>query len=115
MAKITPTWSDIVARETIKSVPCTTDFYNLKNKADGARRIGYVFSVAKITLMDDTVIFRGRYQTTLDGQRYQSSKDTYYFTTESEVMDSLNKTIDGAMKRYAKLALDPKNKISVRA
>lgn len=92
-----------------------TDFYNFKNKAAGGRRYGYYARVIRYANLQGEVAYRGSYQTLLDGSRYQSSKDTAFVATEAEAIALLDKMIAGAMKRYAKLALDPANKIERRA
>lgn len=92
----------------------STDFYNLKNKAEGARRYGYVGEIEKATNPEGDVAFRAEYQTTLNGSRYQSSKRSNWFATETEARVALAKTVAGAMKRYAKLATDPASKIEHR-
>ncbi len=107
-------WERSTAREELSNVSATTDFYNLKNKAEGARRYGYQVWVTKFTTEAGVVVFKGWYQTTLNGAHYQSGKDTDCYTTEAEVRAHLEKTVAGAMKRYAKLALDPASKIEVR-
>lgn len=91
-----------------------TDFYNLKNKALGARRYGINTQVRIYTNSRGEQAYRGEFQTLLDGDPYQSSKYSAWFTTEAEAIAALEKTAAGALKRYAKLALDPKNKIEYR-
>lgn len=92
-----------------------TDFYNLKNKTDGARRIGFRNRVVKGTNANGEVAFRSEFQTTLNGARYQSSKYGEWRATEDEARGDLAKTTLGATKRYQKLSADPvKNGIAYR-
>jgi hypothetical protein len=107
-------WERSTAREIVSTRSEETDFANLKSKAEGVRRMGYSLTVTKFTTAADVVLFRGEYQTTLNGSRYQSCKDTDYYTTEAEVNAHLSKTVAGALKRYAKLATDPASKIEKR-
>jgi len=102
-------WS--VVREPLSA---TTEFVNLKNKAEGVRRYGYTTSVSQVTNTDGRSAFRGEYQTTLNGMRYQSGKYTDWYTTADEVEAHLAKTIKGALKRYEKLAQDPASRIEKR-
>lgn len=99
---------------SLRETTASFDFYNLKNKADGARRYGYRGQVERAFNPDGTEAFRAIYQTTLNGQRYQSNKRSNWFATEAEACRALLKTVDGAMKRYAKLATDPSSKIERR-
>lgn len=92
----------------------TTDFYNLKNKAEGARRYGYEGRIELATNPLGEVAYRAEYQTTLSGSRYQSRKASKWVATEAEARELLTKTIAGALKRYAKLATDPRSKIERR-
>jgi hypothetical protein len=102
--------------QIIHTETASTDFYNLKNKADGARRYGYVGKIIEDTnSMFEDRRFRSDYQTTLNGSRYQSSKHSNWVATEAEARALLAKTIAGALKRYAKLAKDPASKIEHRA
>lgn len=98
----------------LPSTQGSTDFYNLKNKAEGARRYGYVAYVEQASNPLGEVAFRAVYQTTLNGVRYQSSKYSAFVATEAEARALLAKTIKGALKRYAKLATDPSSKIERR-
>lgn len=107
-------WENTTTREQVSFVSVDTGFFNLKNKADGARRIGYTVTITKFTNAAEQVLFRGEYQTTLNGSRYQSGKDSDYYDTQREVELVLAKTAAGALKRYAKLAQDPANKIEAR-
>jgi hypothetical protein len=92
-----------------------TDFYNLKSKAAGARRIGYRVSVDRAENPEGAVAYRSDFKTTLDGAGYQSTKHSGWFATEGEARAAIDKTIAGASKRYTKLAADPvKNKIEHR-
>jgi hypothetical protein len=102
------------AFQIVHTETASTDFYNLKNKAAGARRYGYVAKLIKYTESTGKVTFRGDYQTTLNGSRYQSSKHSNWFATVAEARTALDKTILGAMKRYAKLSQDPASKIEHR-
>lgn len=104
------TTQTIVSSETAQM-----DFYNLKNRASGARRYGYRASIVKYTNPEGQTAFCSDYQTLLDGQRYQSSKRGAFVETIAEARTMLDKTVLGAMKRYAKLAQDPTNKIEQRA
>lgn len=92
-----------------------TDFFNLKNKAEGARRYGWKFDIVKFSNPDGSFAFRAEYQTTLNGHRYQSSKYGKFVASVDEARAAGLKTVAGATKRYAKLALDPSNKIEHRA
>jgi hypothetical protein len=100
--------------ETVFSEAISTDFFNLKNKVDGARRYGYANRVVKFDNQNGEVAFRAEVQTTLNGSRYQSSKYGEFVATEAEARAALTKTVAGALKRYAKLATDPKSKIEHR-
>lgn len=100
-------WERTTTRETLSTTQEETNFANLKSKAEGVRRIGYRLTVTKFTTEDGREFFRGEYQTTLNGDRYQSGKDTDYYTTADEVTVHLTKTVKGALKRYAKLAESP--------
>lgn len=93
--------------ETLARETAATDFYNLKNKAEGARQYGYSFTIDRATNNVGQVAYRGEYQTTLNGSRYQSSKYGAWVATEAEARALMAKTIAGALKRYAKLAQDP--------
>jgi hypothetical protein len=84
-----------------------TDFYNLKNKSEGPRRIGFRVSVCKGTNGAGEVAYRAEFRTTLNGQRYQSSKYGQWRATEAECRADLDKTIVAATKRYRKLSADP--------
>jgi|KBSMisStandDraft_5_1062788.scaffolds.fasta_scaffold2094522_2 hypothetical protein len=99
----------IIASETV-----VTDFWNLKNKATGPRRYGFIGTISH----DDREGYRAgycaTYQTTLDGERYQSSKSTCGFATAAEAEASLKRTIAGAIKRYHRLAQDPASRIEYR-
>jgi hypothetical protein len=95
----------IIASETV-----VTDFYNLKNKATGARRYGFIGR----SVYEEGHGYRSDFQTTLDGARYQSSKWTGWFQTASDAEASLKRTIAGAIKRYHRLAQDPASKIEYR-
>jgi len=101
--------------ETVQSTTIQTMFFNLKNKAAGARRYGFVARVVKATNPLGEVAFRSDYQTTLDGSRYQSSKYGNWMATEAEAAAALAKTTVSAMNRYARLAQDPANRIERRA
>jgi hypothetical protein len=92
----------------------STDFYNLKNRAEGARRYGYQTIIRKYVNEDGATAFAAEYQTLLNGARYQSSKRSAFVSTEAEARALLAKTIAGAMKRYAKLATNPASKIEHR-
>jgi hypothetical protein len=107
-------WTSKTERAVIFTATAQTDFYNLKNRAEGARRYGYTISVVKYANPDGETAFRSDYQTLLNGTRYQSSKQGEFVATEAEARAALDKTVAGAMKRYAKLALDPASKIELR-
>lgn len=98
------------AAETI----ATTDFVNLKNKAEGARRYGYIARVQRYENVEGAVVFATYYQTTLNGAAYQSSKRGDWVATQEEAAAALTKTVAGALKRYAKLSNDPASKIERR-
>jgi hypothetical protein len=100
--------------ETLDTITAQTDFYNLKNKAEGARRYGYTAKTMKGTDPTGAVAFYAEFQTTLNGSSYQSPKRSAFVATEAEARALLAKTIAGAQKRYAKLALDPASKIEQR-
>ena len=106
-------WTNKTTTGTVFSETISTDFYNLKNKADGARRYGYANKIVKF-VNPDGFAFRTEVQTTLNGSRYQSSKYGAFVATEAEARVALTKTIAGALKRYAKLATDPASKIEHR-
>lgn len=91
--------TDVVHTETL-----TTDFYNLKNKAAGARRYGYANRIVKGTNARGEVAFRFELQTTLNGEHYQSSKYGEWCATQAEAQDALLKAVTGALKRYTKLS-----------
>jgi hypothetical protein len=95
-----------IATETV-----TTDFYNLKSKAAGARRIGFIGS---IVASDEVAQFRANFQTTLDGVRYQSSKPGRWVDSKDAALADLKRTIAGAIKRYHRLAQDPASRIEYR-
>jgi hypothetical protein len=95
----------------ISTESAQTDFVNLKNKAEGARRYGYTLSVVRYENPQGQVAFIADYQTTLNGSRYQSSKRGAWMATEEEALAAGRKTVAGALKRYAKLAQDPASKI----
>jgi hypothetical protein len=99
---------------TVSTETSSTDFYNLKNKADGARRYGYRLQVLQYSNPDGATAFAAEYQTLLNGDRYQSSKRSAFVATEAEARALLAKTITGALKRYAKLAQDPASRIEHR-
>ena len=101
--------------EIIDTVFANLDFYNLSNRATGPRRYGYTAHIVRAVNPEGEVAFRAQYQTTLDGVRYQSSKYSRWAATGAEAHDLLAKTIVGAHKRYAKLALDPASRIERRA
>lgn len=106
------------SRELTSSVSQTTQFVNLKNKADGARRYGFRCEVYKHTDVDGLTFFRAVFNTTLTAgnvcRDYQSAKYGEMVATEQEALDGLAKTVKGALKRYAKLATNPASKIEVR-
>jgi hypothetical protein len=104
------TTQTVVSTET-----ASTDFFNLKNRAAGARRYGYRASIVRYTNPEGEVAFCSEYQTLLDGERYQSSKYGAFVETIAEARTMLDKTILGAMKRYAKLAQNPTSKIERKA
>lgn len=108
-------WTANTTREVVTKIISTTDFFNLKNKVDGARRYGYSNQVVKFTNNEGVVAYRGELQTTLDGRHYQSSKYGEFVATEAEAVAALEKSVAGAIKRYAKLAQNPANKIEHRA
>ena len=97
--------------ETLDTLSAQTGFFNMKNKLAGPRAYGYVAYITRATNGDGVVAFRADYQTTLDGARYQSSKHSDWVATEDEARGLLAKTIAGALKRYARLALDPTSRI----
>jgi hypothetical protein len=99
----------IIATETV-----ALDFWNLKNKAAGPRRYGFIGTVGYSNHAGYRVGFYASYQTTLDGARYQSSKRTMGFATAAEAEAALKRTIAGAIKRYHRLAQDPASKIEYR-
>lgn len=103
------------SREVVSTTRIETEFFNLKNKAAGARRYGYLNTVTKFTNPDGSYAYRFELQTTLDGQRYQSSKYGDLLATEDEANAALIKAVAGAMKRYAKLATKPGSGIERRA
>lgn len=108
-------WTHPTTRTVVHTEAQTTDFYNLKSKAAGARRIGYANRVEKFVNADGEIAFRAEFQTTLNGERYQSSKGGAWRATEAEAVADLKKTLAGALKRYTKLAQDPDSKIEHRA
>lgn len=114
MTEVTFNWSDVSSREVFPSDRIETPYVNLKNRAEGPRRIGFANSVVAFVLTDGRTIYRAEFQTTLNGVRYQSAKDGAWRNTREEAIADLAKTVAGALKRYAKLALDPANKIEAR-
>ncbi|MGY3278143.1 hypothetical protein [Bradyrhizobium sp. S3.7.6] len=104
------------SREVVHTETLLTEYFNLKSKAEVARRIGYSNQVVKYTNAQGEIAYRAELQTTLNGSRYQSSKYGVWRATAEECKADLKKTVASATKRYAKLALDPaKNKIEHRA
>jgi hypothetical protein len=103
---------ETVKTEVLKEV-AKTSFFNLKSKAEGARQIGYQVLITKFVGAAGEVVFEVEYQTTLAGERYQSSKRTFY-ATEAEAKAGMAKTVKGALKRYEKLAAEGKSKIEKR-
>lgn len=102
-------------REVIASETIETDFYNLKNKADGARRYGFTLTVLRFSNLEGQIAFVGEMQATLNGSRYQSSKDVRWLATADDAMAAARKMVAGSLKRYERLAADPvKNKIEKR-
>lgn len=103
------------AKETVQTnsaeEAATTSFFNLKNKAEGARQYGYWTVIQKFEGAGGEVAYRGVYQTTLNGKSYQSWKYSEWFETEAEVKAALAKTVKGALKRYEKLAAEGKSKV----
>lgn len=104
-------WTGKTERATVHTEAGQTSFYNLKNKAEGARRYGYVGKIVKFTNPGEAAVFRTEYQTTLNGSHYQSPKFGSFIETEAQAKAMLAKTIAGAMKRYAKLATQAGSKI----
>lgn len=100
--------------ETVATETFTTDFYNLKNKKDGARRYGFTAKVVRASNPEGQIAFRSEFQTTLNGYRYQSSKYGDWAATEQAAKDAIVKTVKGALKRYERLATDPRNLIEKR-
>lgn len=107
-------WTSKTTQTPISTDTIETDFYNLKNKVEGARRYGYSNRIARFENDFGSTAYRFELQTTLNGQRYQSSKYGEFVASEAEARAALAKTIAGALKRYAKLATDPANKIEHR-
>jgi hypothetical protein len=110
-------------REVISETVLESGFYNLKNKAEGPRRYAFRSTVVKYTNDAGQVAFSGEMQALLNGSRYQSGKDvlisceggkTRYCSDEQYVREALGLMIAGSLKRYAKLAQDPANKIEAR-
>jgi hypothetical protein len=99
----------IIASETV-----VTDFWNLKNKATGPRRYGFIGTISHDDREGYHAGYCATYQTTLDGERYQSPKSTCGFATAAAAEASLKRTIAGAIKRYHRLAQDPASKIEYR-
>jgi hypothetical protein len=111
---MTFSWKSSTVRTVTSVETIETDFYNLKNKAEGARRYGYQNRVVKFDNGDGEIAFRPELQTTLNGYHYQSPKYGEFVATEAEARAALTKSVAGALKRYAKLATDPANKIEHR-
>jgi hypothetical protein len=103
---VSGTKNSVIASETTQ-----IDFVNLKNRAEGARRYGYILEIVRYENPEGQVAFLADYQTTLNGSRYQSSKHSAWMATEDEALAAGRKTVAGALKRYAKLAQDPASKI----
>jgi len=100
--------------ETVSTMKHVTDFYNLKNKSEGARRYGFTTEVVRASNPQGQVAFRAVFQTTLNGLRYQSPKYGDFVETETEAKDALVKTVASARKRYAKLAGKPGSGVIVK-
>jgi hypothetical protein len=100
--------------KTLRAETHQTAYYNLKNKAEGARQYGYRGQIEQASNPDGTVAFRAIYRTTLNGAGYQSAKASKWVATEDEARNLLAKTIVGALKRYDRLAQDPASKIEHR-
>jgi hypothetical protein len=100
--------------KTLRTETHATPFYNLKNKAEGARQYGYRGQIEQASNPDGTTAFRAIYRTTLNDAGYQSAKASSWVATEDEARNLLAKTIVNALKRYAKLAQDPASKIEHR-
>lgn len=107
MATVSFNYVSGTTREAVATVHHELDFYNLKNKAEGARRYGMSYTIVKYSNPEGQVAFVGEFQTTLNGRAYQSSKRSNWFATPDEAQTALVKTGEGAQKRYAKLAKDP--------
>lgn len=102
-------------RKLVLSETVETNFYNLKNKATGPRRYGYWIRAIRFTNPDGRTAFEAELQATLDGQPYQASKQSRWYSTAEEAMFVARDMVKGSMKRYARLAADPaKNKIEHR-
>lgn len=100
--------------ETLSGNTTTTDYFNLKNKAEGARRYGFRYKVVKATNPSGEVAFRFELQATLNESNYQSRKYGDWVATEDDANAALSKTLTASLKRYGKLAQDPKSKIEYR-
>jgi hypothetical protein len=111
MTKIAFHYTSGTKFETVATETRLSGYCNLKNKAEGARRYGFQLKVVKATNPAGDVAFRGEFQTTLNGVRYQSSKYSDWVATEEDATVGLRKTMNGALKRYAKLAQNPASKI----
>ena len=109
-------WTEGTTRTIVgNSEIVDTDFYNLKNKAEGPRRYGYRNQIIRFENRDGQVAYRFDLQATLNGARYQSGKDGPFVATEAEARAGLAKAMAGSLKRYAKLATDPSSRIERRA
>lgn len=110
-------WTPGTQRSIVSREVRTSDFYNLKSKAAGARRYSFALEVERFENNEGQIAFRSVFQTLLNGYRYQSSKWPDYFeVNEEDAKAALEKTIAGALKRYGKLAADPvRNKVEVRS
>lgn len=107
-------WTDSTIRTVVGTEILTTDFYNLKNRAEGARRYGYRNQIIRFENGEGQIAYRFDLQTTLNGSPYQSGKDGQFVATEGEARDALLKAVIGALKRYTKLAKDPSSGIEYR-
>jgi hypothetical protein len=112
-------------REVISEVVHETNFFNLKNKAEGARRYDFRLTITKYSNDAGQVAFHGEMQALLNGSRYQSGKDvlavcddgrgkTRYCADEAFVRESLGKMLATSLKAYERKARDPANKIEKR-
>ncbi len=107
MAKVSFNWTNSTKRTDGEVIVEQSNYYNLKNKAEGPRRIAFAIRVVSYDNGEGQVAYEGWVQTTLGGSPYQSRKYTAKFDNAQEAHDDALRMVRAALKRYAKLAQSP--------